>query len=193
MPEQNVHIEKNLLVLLKAGDKTAFTSLYQQYAPSLTAFAASKISSLDEAKDIIHDLFVYIWDQRESIEITGSLKSFLFAAVRYRVIDHIRKNITRREYAAMLQQLSDSVSTATEDELVSKNLEHTLEHVVEKLPSRTKQIYRLSRNRHLAVKEIASELGLSEQTVKNQLSTALHHLRFSLDKLVILAVFYFLS
>lgn len=193
MPEQNVHIEKNLLVLLKAGDKTAFTSLYQQYAPSLTAFAASKISSLDEAKDIIHDLFVYIWDQRESIEITGSLKSFLFAAVRYRVIDHIRKNITRREYAAMLQQLSDSVSTATEDELVSKNLEHTLEHVVEKLPSRTKQIYRLSRNRHLAVKEIASELGLSEQTVKNQLSTALHHLRFSLDKLVILVVFYFLS
>lgn len=193
MLEQNVHIEKNLLVLLKAGDKTAFTSLYQQYAPSLTAFAASKISSLDEAKDIIHDLFVYIWDQRESIEITGSLKSFLFAAVRYRVIDHIRKNITRREYAAMLQQLSDSVTTATEDELVSKNLAHTLEHVVETLPSRTRQIYRLSRNRHLPVKEIASQLGLSEQTVKNQLSTALHHLRFSLDKLAILVVFYFVS
>ncbi|MFT3702915.1 MAG: RNA polymerase sigma-70 factor [Agriterribacter sp.] len=190
MLEQNIHIEKNLLVLLKAGDKTAFTSLYQQYAPSLTAFAASKVSSLDEAKDIIHDLFVYIWDQRENIEITSSIKSFLFAAVRYRVIDHIRKNITRREYAAMLHQLSNDITTATEDELVSKNLEHTLEHVVETLPSRTKQIYRLSRNRHLAVKEIANELGLSEQTVKNQLSTALHHLRFSLEKLVIFVILF---
>lgn len=192
MLAHNIHTETELLQLLKAGDKTAFTSIYETYAPSLTGFAAARLTSLEEARDIIHDLFVHIWDERERINITGSLKSFLFTAVRYRVIDHIRKSITRKEYAGMLRQLSDTVSADAEAELVSKNLQHTLEHAVEDLPSRTRQIYRLSRNRHLAVKEIACELGLSEQTVKNQLSTALNHLRLSWDKLVILAVSFLL-
>jgi RNA polymerase sigma-70 factor (family 1) len=183
MLAHNNHTEKELLELLKTGDKSAFTSIYEIHAPSLTGFAASRLSSLEEARDIIHDLFAYIWSERETLDITASLKSFLFAAVRYRIIDHIRKSVTRKEYAAMLQQLSNTITAETEEELVSKNLHYKLEHAVDHLPSRTKQIYRLSRNRHLAVKEIAGELGISEQTVKNQLSTALHHLRLSWDKL----------
>jgi len=192
MLAHNIYTEKELLDLLKAGDKAAFTSIYEIHAPSLTGFAASKLASLEEAKDIIHDLFAYIWSERENIQVTVSLKSFLFAAVRYRVIDHIRKNVTRKQYASMLSHLSDAITADAEEELVSKNLHYTLENVVETLPSRTKQIYRLSRNRHLAVKEIAGELGLSEQTVKNQLSTALHHLRLSWDKLSILVAFFLL-
>lgn len=192
MLAQNIHTEPELLNLIKAGDRNAFTSIYEKYAPSLIGFAASRLSSLEEARDIIHDLFAHLWDQREQINITTSLKSFLFAAVRYRVIDHIRKSVTRKEYAGMLQRLSDSMIVDAEEELISKNLYHTLEHAVEDLPSRTKQIYRLSRYRHLAVKEIACELGLSEQTVKNQLSTALNHLRVSWNKLSLLLLWFFI-
>ncbi len=188
MLAHNIHTENELLELLKAGDKAAFTSIYETYAASLTGFAAARLASLEEARDIIHDLFVYLWNERERVQINGSLRSFLFAAARYRIIDHIRKNVTREAYAGMLQRLSDHIISDTEEKLVVKNLHHTLENAVEDLPSRTKQIYRLSRDRHLAVKEIAHELGVSEQTVKNQLSAALSHLRISWEKLAILVI-----
>jgi len=190
MLAHNIHTETELLELLKTGDKAAFTSIYETHAASLTGFAAARLASLEEARDIIHDLFVYLWNERERIHIKGPLKSFLFAAVRYRIIDHIRKSATRKAYAGMLQRLSDHIISDTEEKLVLKNLHHTLENAVEDLPSRTKQIYRLSRDRHLAVKEIAHELGVSEQTVKNQLSAALSHLRISWEKLAILVIWF---
>ncbi|HRP54460.1 RNA polymerase sigma-70 factor [Agriterribacter sp.] len=188
MPAHNVHSDTKLLQSLKSGDQSAFTTLYERYAISLTGYAASRLASLEEARDIIHDLFVYIWEERGSITITISFKSFLFAAVRYRIIDHIRKNITRREYAEMAQQLTDDFISSAEDELAAKNLNQTLELAVNDLPSRTKEVYRLSRHGQLAVKEIACRLHLSEQTVKNQLTTALSYLRASLERLAVLAM-----
>ncbi|MBX3256781.1 MAG: RNA polymerase sigma-70 factor [Chitinophagaceae bacterium] len=192
MLAHTIHNEPELLQRLKAGNLEAFTVIYEKYASSLIGFAASRVSSLEEARDIIHDVFTHIWSEREKINITVSLRSFLFSAVRYRVIDHIRKSVTRREYAGMLQRLSDKMIVDEESVLVSKNMHQALELAVEDLPSRTKQIYRLSRYRHLAVKEIACELGLSEQTVKNQLSTALNHLRVSWNKLSVLLLWFFI-
>ena len=188
MLAHNVHSDTKLLQSLKSGDQSAFNVLYELYAASLTGYAASRLASLEEARDIIHDLFVYIWDERANITITTSFKSFLFAAVRYRIIDHIRKNITRREYAEMTQRLTNDFINNAEDELAAKNLNQTLELAVNNLPLRTKEIYRLSRHRQLAVKEIACQLHLSEQTVKNQLTTALSYLRASLERLAVLAV-----
>ena len=78
------------------------------------------------------------------------------------------------------------MNAEVEEEVAVKHLNHKLELAVGDLPSRTQEIYRLSRYRHLAVKEIATKLGLSEQTVKNQLTTALSHLRHSWDKLTLL-------
>lgn len=188
MHAHNVHSDTKLLHLLKSGDQSAFNMLYELYAASLTGYAAARLASLEEARDIIHDLFVYIWDERASITITTSFKSFLFAAVRYRIIDHIRKNITRREYAEMAQRLTADYIASSEDELAAKEISQTLELAVNNLPSRTKEIYRLSRHRQLAVKEIASRLHLSEQTVKNQLTTALSYLRISLERITVLLV-----
>lgn len=188
MPAHNVHSDTKLLQSLKSGDQSAFSALYELYAASLTGYAASKLASLEEARDIIHDLFVYIWEERANITITTSLKSFLFAAVRYRIIDHIRKNITRREYAEMTQRLAADYIAGTEDELAAKDIGQMLELAVNSLPSRTKEIYRLSRHRQLAIKEIASRLQLSEQTVKNQLTTALSYLRISLERIATLLI-----
>lgn len=190
MLDQKADIEKELLNQLKNGDKNAFTSIYQSYAPALVGFVASKLSSREEARDIIHDIFTSLWDASEKLDVkTGTLQSFLFAAAHYRVIDHIRKHVTRKAYAEMLGQLSDMIIFENgEAEIVSKDLHNNMEQAVEKLPLRVKQIYRLSRDRHLAIREIAFKLGLSEQTVKNQLSTALHHLRTSWEKLTVLVI-----
>lgn len=186
----NIYTETELLESLKKGNKEAFTSIYQLYARDLIGFAASKLQSVEEARDIIHDLFTQLWDNREALQIRGSLKAYLFTAVRNRTVDYIRRHITRSEYAKMVEQLSDKLIADDEAVIISKNLQGELEHTIESLPTRTKEIYRMSRTHHLPVKEIACQLGLSEQTVKNQLSLALNHLRHSWEKLaVILLVF----
>ncbi|MEO5888856.1 MAG: RNA polymerase sigma-70 factor [Ferruginibacter sp.] len=180
--------EKILLQKLALGEAAAFSAIYEQYAPLLVSYTVARLSSLAEAKDLIHDLFVYVWEERANLCITHSLRAFLFAAVRYRIIDHIRRNATRDKYAGILLTLSDVEDTNIENELAAKDLRQTIENAVQDLPPRVKEIYQLSREQHYTVSEIATELNLSPQTVKNQLTTALGYLRSIVVKLTVLLI-----
>ena len=170
---------------LRSGKETAFAAIYEKYASSLVNFTASRLSSLEEAKDIIHDLFIYLWEERANIHITHSLQAFLFAAARYRIIDHIRQNATREKYADKLLALPEAENETIENKLAAKDLEQTIANAVNELPPRVREVYRLSREKQYSIAEIAAELNISPQTVKNQLTTALSHLRSFLKKLSI--------
>ena len=167
--------------LLKGDDETAFAEIYRRYAKSLADFAASKLFNLEDAQDIIHDIFVKLWEDRERLQITSNLKSYLFTLTRHRIIDKIRRNITREEYAAMLQSLTNAYQPSIEQQIAVKELQQTIENSLNQLSPRVKEIYQLSREENLSIPEIAEKLQLSEQTVKNQLSTALSHLRKSVS------------
>ena len=170
--------EHDLIHKLQQGDSCAFAEIYELYAPRLTAFASSKLASLEEAKDVIHDVFVYLWEQRTSIAITKDLGALLFTITRNRIIDHIRKNSSHEAYALQLKQLS--VLYHGPDQLLeAKDVQELIAVAVAEMPKRVREIYQLSREEHLSIPEIANKLQLSEQTVKNQLSTALNLLRKS--------------
>ena len=172
--------DTELVHLLKQDNRQAFTEIYQRYAESLAGFAASKLFSLDDARDVLHDLFVKIWEDRHSLVISGSLQSYLFAAIRYRIIDKIRRNVTRQNYDAQLQSLVDQYAPGIEQQLEAKELQQLVDKSLDSLPVKTREIYLLSRNEHLSVAEIAQKLNIAEQTVKNQLTIALKHLRQSI-------------
>ncbi len=174
--------DRELLSRLKEGDERAFEEIYRQYAYQLTEFASSKLTSMAEAQDVIHDLFVHIWAERATLQVNECLKSFLFAAVRYRIIDYIRKNMTRSKYAAMVQTLMPTPVYELEKHLEAKELGEILEKAVNGLSPRVQEVYRLSRHEDLSIAEIATQLHLSDQTVKNQLVTAIKHLRGALVK-----------
>ena len=171
------------------GNEQAFAAIYEQFAPSLISYAAARLTSLEEARDLIHDLFVHLWEERSTMMISHSLRAFLFAAVRYRIIDNIRRNITRREYADRLQTLQTEMALHSGQELEAKDLDRTIERAVSQLPPRVQEVYRLSRQQHRTIAEIASELRLSPQTVKNQLTTALSLLRSFLQQLPLILLF----
>ncbi len=174
------HLDDNELIhLLKKDNEAAFAQIYQRYAEGLAGFAASKLYSIEDAQDLIHDLFVKLWSDRKELIITSNLKTYLFTIARYRIIDKIRKNITREEYAGMIQSLTQAYEPGIEQFIAAKELKHTIEKSLQELSPKVRQIYHLSREEHLSNREIAEKLGLSEQTVKNQLSTALKHLRQS--------------
>jgi RNA polymerase sigma-70 factor (family 1) len=179
--------DKLLLEKFQKGDSEAFARLYELYAPFLVNFASSKIYSLELARDIIQDVFVSLWENRATLQITTNLKSFLFSAVRYKIIDHIRKNYTRSEYAEMMKRLTFDVHVNLQKQLEDKDLLDHINQSVEKMPERVKEIYKLSRNDNKSISEIASSLNLSEQTIKNQLTTALKFLRKEFPQLIISA------
>jgi RNA polymerase sigma-70 factor (family 1) len=172
--------DEQLIILVKKGDQQAFAEIYSRYAESLAGFAASKLYSLDDAKDILHDLFVKLWENREQLNINSSLQSYLFGITRHRIIDKIRKNITREEYASVRQSLGAVYEHDIDKQLEAKELRQMVEKSLEQLAPRVKEIYKLSREEGLSNNEIAEKLNLSEQTVRNQLSAALKHLRKSL-------------
>jgi RNA polymerase sigma-70 factor (family 1) len=180
--------DHQLIELLKKDDRLAFTEIYHRYAKGLTGFAVSnyKLFDLTDASDVLHDLFAWLWTERRHLEITGSLKNYLFTAIRNRIIDHIRKNSNKLRYAAFLQALEQSYAHSALQHLEAKDLKQHLVNSLTKLSPRVQEIYNLSRTEHLSVKEIAERLAISEQTVKNQLTTALNYLKKSLPLLTFL-------
>lgn len=179
--------DEQLVILLKKGDQAAFTEIYLRYAEKLAGFAASKLYSLDDARDLLHDLFVNFWEARDNISISSNLQSYLFTILRRRIIDKIRKNVTREEYAIMLQSLKTTPYSTTEQMVAEKDLKQQIQKALNELPPRVKEIYQLSREENLNTREIAEKLNLSEQTVKNQLTVALKHLRQVLGSIVLAA------
>jgi RNA polymerase sigma-70 factor (ECF subfamily) len=177
-----VNNEPELLRRLSAGEEMAFKELYEQYASSLISFASARLDSLEEAHDIVQDIFVHLWQDKENINIHLSFRAYLFAATRYRIIDHIRKNGTRKKYAEQIGRMPIHIEEEAENKLFEKELRERLDEAIHQLPPRTREVFCLSRFEHLSAKEIAKRLDLSEQTVKNQLTTALSKLRVLLGK-----------
>lgn len=180
-----------LIQLLKKSENAAFTEIYNRYGESLAGFAGAKLYHLEDAHDILHDMFVKLWEDRHTLVISVNLKSYLFSAIRYRIIDKIRRNVTREDYASTLHALNTDDNYGIDKEIEAKELQEAIEKSLDNLPFRTKQIFHLSRNEHHTVLEIAKMLNLSEQTVKNQLTTALKHLRQSISYISISLALYF--
>ncbi|PTT00021.1 RNA polymerase subunit sigma-70 [Pedobacter sp. HMWF019] len=183
--------DAELTALLKEGDEGTFTEVYQQYSPELTAWVSRKVLSLDDAHDLVHDVFIHVWLDKGNVT---AVKPYLYYITRNKIVDYFRKNASRREYA-ILTQLVNQKQEPHMDPVASieaKDLRENLEAAIEQLPPRTKEIFKLSRQENYSTAEIAAKLGLSEQTVKNQLSTALHYLKNTADRLSILALLYVL-
>ena len=181
MAAYNTLTDLQLIDLLKDDDEAAFAEIYKRYAKSLADFTASKLYNLEDAQDIIHDIFVKLWEERKQLNITSNIKTYLFTITRHRIIDKIRRNITREEYAIMLQSMARAYQPNIEQQIAAKELQQTIENSLNELSPKVKEIYQLNREENLSIPEIAEKLQLSEQTVKNQLSTALSHLRKSVS------------
>jgi RNA polymerase sigma-70 factor (ECF subfamily) len=191
MSAKELPSDDNLLRCLQQGDEQAFEQIYLRYASDLVGFAAGRVQSLAEAKDIIQEVFLSLWTRRSEINITRSIRSYLYAAARYKIIDHIRKNMQRGYYVNLLASLSRDGENTIYDDLIYKEMDGIIDGAIDQLPSRTREVFLMSRKRHLSVREIAQQLDLSEQTVKNQLSAALKRLRPLMQNLAPLIVLLF--
>jgi RNA polymerase sigma-70 factor (ECF subfamily) len=172
------HNEETLLKLIKQGNDQAFTELYNRYWQKMLTIAFIKLQNTDDAKEVVQEVFIDIWNRRSHLNIRNSFYTYIATAVKYKVFTKIanrQKELQKRQGLSI-----DDKSHITEEWLSFEQLKSDLEKAIVELPEKCRLVFRLSREEGLTGKEIAEKLNLSPKTVETHISKALHHLRSSL-------------
>lgn len=168
--------------LLRQQDQNAFSEIYRRHWHILFLHAYKMIRDEDEAKDIVQDIFAGLWNSSATLNISSSLKGYLYVTVRNRILNRIRQTKSSDDFIGLLAQQLTGVDESTTDLINERELQEIIDNEVNKLPPRMKQVFQLSREHFLTHKQIAEKLGTSEETVKKQISGSLKILRGKLDK-----------
>ena len=179
VPDYEQNTDHYLLQQLSHNDQAAFTAIYQRYWKSLFREAMNILRSQKEAEDCVQELFVSLWRRRQALSVNTSLGGYLHTAVRYQCIDIIERDMIRGGYLEDFtsymagQQSMPSV----EEEMYARDLAANIDQVMDKMPNKMREVFRLSRQEHLSHREIADRLQISEETVKKQIYLALKILK----------------
>jgi len=185
------YTDQELLELLRSGDTAAYTEIFHRYKFILHQHAWNKVRNKEEAQDILQEVFTNLWLKREALHITSNLSGYLYSAVRNRVLDHFSHGEVKLRYINNLKP--DLVHDVPTDHRVRENqLKALIEKEIAELPPRMREVFEMSRKQHMTYREIAEELGTSEETVKKQVSGALKVLRVKLGLFVYLYLIFHL-
>ncbi|MDF2192424.1 sigma-70 family RNA polymerase sigma factor [Paraflavitalea sp. CAU 1676] len=166
----------------KNGDQEAFNSLFNSFWEPLFQFAYRGLNDIDEAKEAVQELFIYLWTNKENLAIPASVEAYLFTALKNRMLNLISK---RKTYQQKLQVVTAARETnEVWEKMNAKDNEKQVRREVEQLPDRMKQVVYLSEYSGLTIPEIAAVTGTSEQTVRNQLSQAMKKLKAQCARLL---------
>ncbi|HZI24905.1 MAG TPA: RNA polymerase sigma-70 factor [Chryseolinea sp.] len=179
MKNFKAYSDEGLLKLLKQQELGAFEEIYLRYWKKLYSAAYKRVQSREISEELVQDIFTSLWINRHVLKIE-MLSAYLHSAIKYKVINHLEKEMSRRVYAQSQAKSLVSVENSTEDSVYLNELNLALEKEIQKLPPKRKQIFKLSRQEHLSIKQVASYLGISEKTAENQLGKALKELKVNL-------------
>lgn len=174
-------LDKNTLIQLKQGDETAFASIFWQYNPRVFHFISSLLYDKSLAEDLTQTVFLKIWEKRAFIDPEQGFESYLFTIARHLVYKETEKSLLTVSYQQTLQHESLQTDPGIEAHLEAESLRAYIQTLIDQLPPARREIFRLSREKHLSNKEIAAHLSLSEKTVETQLYRALRFLKQKLS------------
>lgn len=179
----NEHSDQDLLSLVKQGDTDAFEEIYLRYDSLLYIYAYRKLQNKEEAKDVVQEVFITLWNNRKTLLIQSTLSGYLYKSVLNKIY-----NIFKHQN--IIQQYIDSgdhhlvVDHAEADHLIrEKDIVTLIEKEIAAMPPRMREIYELKRKAFLSTKEIAERLEISELTVSTQMKRALKLLKLKLGTL----------
>jgi len=177
--------DKEIISMLQFNDEHAFAEIYSRYWKKLFSIAANKLHDLNEAEEIVQDIFVSLWNRRDSLDVIGTLSAYLAVSVKYRVIKVLDKRNNQQKYINYSQNTFSLTDDSTQQWLEFEELKHQLAEYVADLPEKCRMVYQFSRESGFSHKKIAFEMGISEKTVEAHLSKAIKTLRTRLGQLLL--------
>lgn len=167
-----------LLLELKKGNRKSFGKIYQLYWNKVYEFTRLYILSEHDCEEIVQEVFIKIWENRKKIDCNQSFDGYLFIITRNMIFNHSRKKINQD----FLKTTVDAAISIESDQnilndIICSDLKQYIGKLIDQLPPRQKEVFKMSRNQKLTYKEIASSLHITPKTVERHINEALHFLR----------------
>ena len=192
------HTETLIVERLKAGNEDAYQYIYDHHYALLCHIANSYVKDQFLAETIVGDTIFHLWEIRETLEISVSIRSYLLKAVRNRCINYLNTVREKKEisFSALTPgEITDekyiSVDSHPLGTLLERELEEEIYKALDKLPSECRLVFDRSRFEGKSYETISSELGISVNTVKYHIKNALSSLKISLSKYLSILLFFF--
>jgi len=176
-------IENGWFEKIRKGDEQAFETLFRTYYKSMCTYAFHFLANRKEAEETSQEVFVKLWEKRETLQITVSVKNYLFRSVRNHCLNQIQHRKIKDKYNHSIRERSKQ-NLNLSGFLPEPWLAEEIEKAIHALPEKRKEIFRLSRKEELTYKEIAKKLHLSIKTVEAQMGLALNDLREKLKEYI---------
>ena len=182
------HTDSQLLEQMQADNMLAFDEVYKRYQKRLFHFANYILKSNEDAENVVHEVFIKLWENRNSIQ---KLRSYIFSIAYNTTISLIRKKITEQKFIEHYKSLPESYEIPVNMDIEYRELKEKADHIIDSLPERQKEVYLLSREQELTYREISEKLNISVNTVENHMVKALRTIRKEMEKLSILGILFY--
>ncbi|KAA2243200.1 RNA polymerase sigma-70 factor [Chitinophaga agrisoli] len=177
----NLFDEAANTALLKEGDMAAYEAIYNEFWPKLYGYVYNRLKNKEVAEEIVQEVFFSLWMKRATLELTHSLSAYLHTAVKYQLFNYLKADHVRRNYVSRAAVDKGALTdNSNEEHIAAADLKNTMEKEISRLPEKCQQVFRMSRQEHLSVHDIATSLNISRKTVENHLTKALRQLRMVL-------------
>lgn len=178
--------DRDLFLLIKKSDHSAYTEIYHRYSHVMIRMAYGKLNDEARAKDVTQELFVYIWENRLKLGDISNLGGYLNTSLKNRILNFFEHQHVESKYIDSLTNYVNTGNIANTDYLIrEKDQQAVINEAYEVLTPRMRQIFELSRTHQLPHKEIAKKLATSEENVAKQITTALKILRTKLSSIIL--------
>lgn len=175
--------DKELFRLISEGDETAFRMLFRRYVPELRPLILHLTKTASVTDDIVQETFLRLWISRDKLPEIENPRSWLLRIVFHLSFSYLRKQVVHHKAidAITSDYTADAPASSTEETMVYNAMMKQVSAAVAQLPPQAKRIYLLSREKGLKIPEIAGELSISPNTVKNSLVRSLQFIRKQLE------------
>lgn len=185
------YTDKELLTALKQGNERAFDEIFRRYWNKAFEVAYGKVKSKIQAEEIVQDIFMDLWNKRDSLAIE-SFSKYLFTSIKYQALNKIRSQIVHQKYWDYYKAFIPQVDNTTEKTVHFHDLLDTIEKRLDQLPKKTKAIFYMNKLEGKSLKEIARILKLSEKAIEYHLSRSLKELKVYLRNTLLFLLSFFL-
>lgn len=172
--------DHNLVKMLQMGNVVAFDSLFDVYSPKLYGFAMKYFKNESDSEELVQEVFVQVWEHRQSLKSELSFKSYLFTIALNQIRKHFNKKSISLHYFENLHQDSETEDNSAFQNDDYESIMAQINLIIGQMPPRRREIFMKSKLEGKSSKEISAELNISAGTVDNQVSEALQFIRSQL-------------
>ncbi|SEN45526.1 RNA polymerase sigma-70 factor, ECF subfamily [bacterium A37T11] len=182
MIDYKKYTDPELSTLLNKGDKFAFSVVYERYFELLFRHALRILKDKEDAQDVVQDVYTKLWENHHLINIQNSLQGYLYTSTQNAVLRKLQRSKQGEKYIEQIQKTVFQEHGSIELKFYESELKKIIEQEIGKLPPKMRRVFELSRLHYHTTSEIAGKLGIAENTVKRQISNAIHILRKKLTE-----------